>query len=450
MLVHCLSFMVGLMPRPLLILSVSEDHGVHSPRFARDTSSTIEMSRTLPDGDRPTRRVTLDEVLAHALRHAPRARRAHARTKLGDAAIEAAQPWFPGNPRVQLGIGSRMNALGVAPEAQLQVTQPLEIARERSLRKTSARAQLRALEVEVQSVQWQTTVEVRALFRHALVAKRRAIMAKEFETFASGIMETTETLVEVGEESPLRLQLARGRLADAEQAAIAAAFAYRSSTRGLARAAGWSPDAELEPTGQLPQAASGVRPISAQAVLRDHPTIRAARSRVDATQTAEAAAIRDAWPEPSLGAYVAYEREPGTPRGAAVALAMIGLPLPFWQRNQAERARTTADRGIAETELAVLEAALIRDLEQGRDAVRTAAERLQTYTEEVMPRFSENLALVRRAFELGEIDVLEVFVAEERFMDLHRRALDVYDDYIEAVRAFELATAHSVTLHVQP
>ena len=71
------------------------------------------------------------------------------------------------------------------------------------------------------------------------------------------------------------------------------------------------------------------------------------------------------------------------------------------------------------------------------DAVNTAAERVRTYASEVVPRFEENLSLLERAFELGEVDILEVFVARENFLRIQNEALEAYRAYYEAVFTLE-------------
>src|SRR5690606_7290892 len=132
------------------------------------------------------------------------------------------------------------------------------------------------------------------------------------------------------------------------------------------------------------------------------------------------------------------EQEPLAVR-SHIALGVLTMSLPAWRRNQGGIARAEAELTIAERELFVVHRALTRELQRTADALVTASSRLRTYSDELLPRFEENLELVRRAFELGEIDVLEVFVARERFVDLQKQALDVYDDFIRAVRDYELA-----------
>ena len=71
------------------------------------------------------------------------------------------------------------------------------------------------------------------------------------------------------------------------------------------------------------------------------------------------------------------------------------------------------------------------------EAVNTAAERVRTYSNEVVPRFAENLDLLQRAFELGEVELIEVFVAREQFLRIQAEALDAYRAYYDSVYTLE-------------
>ncbi|HEY6724373.1 MAG TPA: TolC family protein, partial [Polyangiaceae bacterium] len=69
---------------------------------------------------------------------------------------------------------------------------------------------------------------------------------------------------------------------------------------------------------------------------------------------------------------------------------------------------------------------------------------------EILPTFEKNLELLQKAFELGEIDILQVLVAQERFLDAQQDALQAFADYygswaeLEAAVGAELhESAHS-------
>lgn len=391
------------------------------------------------------RRVTLAQVLEQARARAPEVQRAEAYRELGVAEREAAAPLLPANPSLYLGVGGRTNRFGANIELQTQLSQPVEVAGERRMRLGAAGAYQDALDRRLELARWQAEVEARAAFYLALVERRRAETAALVEEFSRAVVDVTDVLVKAGEESPLRLRLARAELAHARQARQEADRRYRAACVHLAERVGWPPDERLIPRGELPEPRSRERGWKAAVRLGstdvpEHPAMIAAQAEVEAAAAVTAAARRDAWPHPSVGVYMAREREPGTPIASRVVLATISLPLPLWQRNQAERARARARLRIAGTERALLARTLIRERRRAADALDTAARRLEIYAADVLPRFSESLVLLRRAFELGEIDLLEVFVERERFLRLQDEALDVYVDYIGAARDLELAS----------
>src|SRR5690606_28150926 len=104
---------------------------------------------------------------------------------------------------------------------------------------------------------------------------------------------------------------------------------------------------------------------------------------------------------------VEYSREGwnGGPRETHI-LGTLSLPLPLVQSNQGRRAEAQTQLRIARAERAAFSAELESRLERHRSAVAAAAVRVRTYGSEIVPSFEENLRLIQRAFELGEIDSL--------------------------------------------
>lgn len=397
-----------------------------------------------PSYDRPPtedgvvrRKIRLDEVVEHAREQSGQTLLSEAEIQRGVAEQAAAQPLLPGNPNLAVLLGGRTNPNGANWEGQFQVNQPIAIAGQRRFRRTAATRQREALEQQYARFQWEAEVETRTAFHLALLAQRRAESAVTTAQFLEQVVAITRALVETGEESPLRLRLAQAELAQAHAALKDAQYQYRAACNRLSLTSGWPLDEILEPEGELPLPRFGELQTS-EGLLADHPLTRALQSRVRAAEALGQSARRDAWPHVSLGVYYATEQEPLAIR-SHVGMGVLTMSLPAWRRNQGGIARAEAEVQIAQRELFVVHRTLTRELQRTADALVTASSRLKTYSDELLPRFSENLELVRRAFELGEIDVLEVFVARERFVDLQKQALDVYDDFIRAVRDYELA-----------
>lgn len=385
-----------------------------------------------------SKKVRLEDIVEHAREQASEALLSQAEIERGIAAQAGAKPLMPENPYLQLYTGARTNPNGSTWESQIQFYQAIYLAGQRKFQRKAANAERQALEESYERFQWQAEVETRTTFYLALLARRREESALTSAKFIEQVVGITRALVETGEESPLRLRLAQAELAQANAALIDAQYQYRAACNRLAQASGWVATERLEPDGELPMPLLDElsRPDD---ILAEHPLTRALQSRVRAANAAHEAARRDAWPHLSLGVYYGAEREPGAVR-SHVTMASIAIGIPAWRRNQGGIANAQADMVIARNELFVVHRNLLRDLQRAMDGLVTSSARLKTYSEELLPRFSENLDLVRRAFELGEIDVLEVFVARSRFVDLQKQALDIYDDFIQAARAYELAS----------
>jgi cobalt-zinc-cadmium efflux system outer membrane protein len=175
--------------------------------------------------------------------------------------------------------------------------------------------------------------------------------------------------------------------------------------------------------------------------LAEHPQIAARRARVTAAEARLAAARRDRLPEPSVGGFFSREVEPGGPGyRTAVGLATITIPIPLWRRNQGEIAEAKAAISVANAELAATEYQMSLQLRRAAEAVDIAAQRVATYARDVVPRFEENLTMLERAFELGEADIIEVFVARERFLSIQTEALSAYDTYYRSIYELEALT----------
>ncbi len=381
----------------------------------------------------------LDAIVKHARDNAMRVRVARARLELGDAAIAGAKPLLPDNPQLYVGVGARWNNQGTNFELQSTLTQPIEIGGERGLRIKSGRRYRDYLDKELAQTQWEVYANVHYAYNVALLARERAVTAERTLAFSTRLLEVAQRRAQAGEISSLRVRIATGELAQARQAKLNADLEYRLACIHLSEMAGWPPGQLVTPAGDLPAPirASTASDLIAR-VQQEHPALRAREAAVSLGNARVSSAERDRLPEPQVGVYFGREYEPGALTGASkIALFMFTLPLPFWKRNQANRAQSKAELTVAEQELEATRYGLALSALRAVDALNTAAERVRTYSSEVVPRFQENLNLLQRAFELGEVDILEVFVARENFLRIQSEALDAYRSYFEAEYTLE-------------
>lgn len=375
---------------------------------------------------------TLDQLLAYADRHAPKLVVARQRALRGDAEIEAASPLLPANPEVGAAIGGKTLAASSFLQIETSLSQRLEIAGERGLRIKAAKRGREVARAEVEEVRWQVQVRVRRMFSEALLATARRQLADAAVAFGQEVATIAQRRVDSGGAPPMSLLVVQADLAQAREQQVAARQGEVAARIRLGAACGWPSARPPQPTGAL----GGVRrapalPDLQRLALEHQPAVRTAQLALQAAHARVRLEDRDAWPEPTVG--VAYSREEDLGPATHTWLFTVGVPLPIWDTNQGGRARARVERGVADAQADALLRTLRARLQEAASAVDAAADRVAIYGTDIVPTAQRNLELVRRAFELGEIDVDRVSLTRERVLASQRQALDAQADYYRAV-----------------
>ncbi|HKP63855.1 MAG TPA: TolC family protein, partial [Polyangiales bacterium] len=135
-----------------------------------------------------------------------------------------------------------------------------------------------------------------------------------------------------------------------------------------------------------------------------------------------------------------YTREDNRVEGPNhIVLGTLSVPVPAVEHNQGARAAARADLYVARAELDAARSLLTSQVARARSEVAAAAARVRAYGTEILPRLVENLSLLRRSFELGEIDLMELSIGRERFLRIQSDALVGHLDYFVALAGLERA-----------
>lgn len=399
-------------------------------QLASTDASADEGPKTTP--------VSLTAMLAHAAEHAPRLRVSRAELERGKAAVDGASVVLQRNTLAGAAAGPRIAEGARGVDFQVWLTQPIEIAGERKQRIRTAEKFDELTQRELQEAEWIVHREVHAAFHTALVARERWKVVDKLLVSTEELVSVAERRLQAGDISPLAVRLAKGELAQARQTSLTAERAYRSAQLELAEVAGWRPDILPEPLGKLdePRRAPAVRDLL-QLAQRQHPGIAARATAVEEAEARVRLEDREAWPEPSLGVMYTRESLPNIRIHEHIVQGTMILPIPFSQRNQAGRARARAELGVRQAEQESFRQTLQARLTRAAIAVDADANRIAAYGTEILPAFEGNLKLLRRAFELGEVDLLQVLVARERLLRIQQDALTAHQDYYRDIAALE-------------
>jgi len=406
-----------------------------APVGGRTSAPRADISSSDPTREKP---VSLEELLAFADTNAPRLAIIRSTRGLADAAHVAASPLLPANPEITAGVGPRYGITGTGVDADVSLSQRLYVAGERGRRRAAAKRFGELTEAEIEQVRWAVHCDVHAAFHRALVMRERARLAERVLAFQEDLLRVVQGQVNAGNVSPLMLRLAQAEVAQARQALVGARQALLVSRIQLAQLAGWPVTHPPDPRGALdsPKDPPPFETLVA-AAQANLPVLRTREAAIREADARVAVARREVFPQPSLGVQYRHEGNPTAEGPYDIVLGTLAFTIPSFQTNQGERAFARARVGVARAEQAATLALLDGQIAQAHSEVTAAAQRVRSYGSEILPRFEENLGLLRRSFELGEIDMLSLLIGRERFLKIQSDALDTYLDYFVALANLE-------------
>lgn len=406
------------------------DPAEHGPRFAH-----AEPAVALPD-PATSDAATLAGILAYADVHSPVLAVARSTRSRAEAEKVAADTSLSSNPELTLAAGPRFARAGAGVDVDVTLMQQIRLGGERAGRVAAAKRVAELTDAEIEALRWSVHCEVHAEFHRALIERQRVNLAEKVVKFQREVLSAVERQIAAGEVAPLTLRLAQAEVAQASQALVATQQELEASQLRLVQLAGWPMSRALKISGKIeaPREPPPLGELTELARAR-LPALRVGAARVRAAGARSQAAENEKWTQPSIGLQYRHEGNPG--ETSNVVLGVVSVPIPGVQANQGERARARAEVAVASAELGAAERTLEARIAQARGAVVAAAKRNQAYGVEILPQLEENLALLRRAFELGEIDILGLSVGRERFLRIQSDAVAARLDYFVALAGLE-------------
>lgn len=373
---------------------------------------------TLSVSEMPTARAEdpppLDLPTALALAHANSPTLAAARQRVAEARGEltSATLLLPENPEVEVGAGPRWLDAGVAGRrvsVEAGISQRLEIGGQRAARIGGARASVSSAEAEVEAAVRSVDLAVATAFWEAMAAEERSRIAAEHEALARELLDIAVARYERGATTPLDVNAARIRLAEAIRQRGRAVFEEKAAGVRLAPLLGLDPAAPPRVVGALPEP-SPSSPAAGDDALATSPDAVAAHQRTRSARAAADLASAMAWPDVRIGARYATEEASQAVMGSVA----FGLPL---RRAQGERQRASAGVGRAEADERAVRARVAAELHQARLDAERARGALELYDAAVLNALGENVVLLRRMAAAGKAPPAEVVVLQRELLE---------------------------------
>jgi cobalt-zinc-cadmium efflux system outer membrane protein len=329
---------------------------------------------------------------------------------------------------------------------------PLELFGRRDRRIEVAERGISVSEWERSDVERRLRGEIAMRFGDVLAAAQQLQFAMDLLSVNREALQLTGTRAEQGAIPPLDASLLRVEVNRIDSMRVDAESRLGVGLLELKSLAGLKPEEELRLRGTLeppPVAASNADATTRALQRPDLQALRAAEEAADAR-------VRQAKTEGKLDASLSgsFQRMDSgfplnglTPLGQPTRiqgifnLATIGvsITLPTRNRNEGAIATATADLTAAKRRREYAELIATREVAAALLQQSKAKESLDIYGPGVRDQARENLAVIRRVYELGRNQLLDVIAEQRRLIEIETGYIDALNRYYQASVRVRLA-----------
>jgi len=386
----------------------------------------------LPAAASETKELTLEQAVTLALEKNPELQTLRLEEESAKGRNEKAQLPFINNPTLEGNISKKdkpeEEGGGKFTNYGFKLSQEFEFAGQRGARIKVSEKELLRVKLEIRDKERILISDVKDAFTRALSLKKKSGLARENVRLNEELLGYTKVKFEAGEVSGLDVNLSEVELSKAKKELLLAERQYREALLALQGLLGLSPDMSFAIKGDLPSEAPALPDKEAlkSLALSHRPDSKAAAFEMEQTESALELAKKEAFPNITLSGF--YDRDE---RRDVVGME-ISVPLPFFDRKQAEKKQAFAIAEGAKIKTAGLKKTIEREIDQVFNDISSAIEELSLFKKEILVKAAENLDLLNLGFKEGKIGFFEVRLAQ-------KDTIEAQFAYIEAQTRTQLA-----------
>ncbi len=363
------------------------------------------------------------------------------RIDFAEATVERSKPWLPANPYFSAG-AQHTTQSGFGPDYAFLLSQEFEIAGQRQKRLAAANEGVEKTHAEAEHAKENLIAAVKLAFLQALVDADRVTLAQRNVDAAVTLVGELEEHRPSADMQRLDLNVAHIQETRARREQAAAEEAHRKALAALRRLLSFPPEQAVElegaPTHQLRDLPP--TPELVERALQHRADLVAVRHGAQRSARQLELVRREAIPNVTITANVSRFE------GDTLTGGDIGVPLPIFQRKDADIAQSAAEHTRMQTEVQTLEREIAQQVTDARATCVRAGADLQALQQEIVPRSEENLELERHSYERGDVTVSELVGIEVDLISARRDYLDALQAYNEALIELERVTGGDLKL----
>lgn len=297
--------------------------------------------------------------------------------------------------------------------------------------------------------------EVKTRFAEALAAARNLTSAEQLLDLNRQGYQIAQARTRQGEGTPLEEGLLRVEVNRIASDRLLFTNQIERALLELRTLAGLMPDAGLKLAGRLSAPKLGLTLDQAIGqALTERPDLKAAR--LEESSTEAEAKLAEAEAVPNLVASTRYSRVQSRfdryglsgPAGSPVPIqstdnvlsGAISINLPLRNKNQGNIQAAVARHQNASLRRQYLERVVRQEVRAAKSRYETATSALSVFDQGVLQQSGENLRILRAAYDLGEIRLMDVINEQRRLVDTQRAYTDLLREAFLAAVELERAT----------
>ena len=391
-----------------------------------------------------TKELTLEQAITLALERNPDLQDLRLEEESAKGQNEKARHLLANNPTIEGTISKKdrpeEEGGGKFTNYGFKLSQEFEVAGQRGLRISVSEKELARVKLEIRDKERILISDVKDAFTKALSLKKKSGLAREIVSLNEELLGYVKIKFQSGDVSRLDINLIEVELSKAKQRLLLVQREYRELLFVLQGLLGLSPDMSFAITGVLPSEAPPLPDKEAlkTLALSQRPDANAAASEMEKTEFALELIKTEAFPNITLSGF--YERD----EHRNVTGLELSVPLPFFDRKQAEKNEAFAKAEGAKIKAAGMKKTIEREVDQAFNDITSAIEELSLFRKEILVTAAENLNLLNLAFKEGKIGFFEVRLAQKDTIEAQLAYIEAQTRTQLALNAIEKTTGGAV------
>lgn len=301
------------------------------------------------------------------------------------------------------------------------VGQEVVTAKKLQLSRAVAAQEVKVAEAQFAAQRQRVLSDVRINFYEVVVAQRRVEIAEELVNVSQRAADVAKSFLEHEQGNRVDLLQARVEASSANILSENSQNDYVASWRRLAAVLGSPMMEPVQLEGDLEANLSDMSFDEAMGrLLASSPELAAAQSGVDRARWAVDRAYAGRIPNVDLQGSVQHDNVTHN----EIANIQVGMPLPFWNRNQGGIRRARAELAGAQGDVLRVELSLQQRLASAYQRYVNARQQVERYKLDILPDAQSSLDLVTNGYKQGEFGFLMLLTSQRTFFQTNLAYLD--------------------------